>query len=86
MAEVSFIEHSQIDDRALRALIRKKAIALAGHKKSLIYGRLNCGRGKRMKRSNRIFFATKAQAKSNGFRPCGHCLRDEFALWQALHP
>jgi len=80
------IDHDQIDDRALRSMIRKKNILLAGHKRSLIYGRLDCGQGKRMHRSNRVFFANSTQAKEKGFRPCGQCLREEFALWRAQNP
>ncbi len=83
MLEFDVILHDQIDDRSVRSLIRKKGIVLAGHRKSLIYGRLDCYQGKRMKRANRVFFATEAHAQWSGFRPCGQCLRAQFALWQA---
>jgi len=77
------IEHDQIDDRALRSLIRQRVIILAGHRKNRIFGRLDCRQGKGMLRSNRVFFANAAQAKERGFRPCGRCLRAEFMSWRA---
>jgi len=77
------IEHSQTDNRALRALIRQKVIVLAGHKKNQIYGLLSCRSGKRMVRANRVFFASAREAEGLGFRPCGQCLKTEYALWLA---
>ena len=41
--------------------------------------------GKRMKRASRVFFGDAAEAREAGFRPCGHCLRDDYARWKD-HP
>jgi methylphosphotriester-DNA--protein-cysteine methyltransferase len=77
------IEHTHIDDHALRALIQQKRVVLAGHKKNQIYGLLSCRSGKRMVRANRVFFASASEAKGLGFHPCGQCLKTEYALWRA---
>jgi methylphosphotriester-DNA--protein-cysteine methyltransferase len=76
------IEHSAIADAQLLSLIRSKQITLAGNRSLKIYGLLQCSSGKRMKRENRIFFKSIAQAKSKGFRPCGHCLHKEYLQWK----
>ncbi|MGN6478422.1 MAG: Ada metal-binding domain-containing protein [Flavipsychrobacter sp.] len=47
-----------------------------------IYGSLSCSSGKRMKRSNRIFFVSEAEAIENGYRPCGHCMKNEYKNWK----
>jgi methylphosphotriester-DNA--protein-cysteine methyltransferase len=67
--------HDQLTDRELFTLLRQGAIALAGNRRLKIYGRLNCASGQRMKRTNRVFFATKADAITAGYRPCGNCWR-----------
>jgi methylphosphotriester-DNA--protein-cysteine methyltransferase len=64
-------------------LIDDGEITLAGNLKLRIYGRLNCSSGKRMKVQNRVFFTSAGEALSNGFRPCGHCMRSEFRLWKS---
>ena len=35
-----------------------------------------------MKTKNRVFFKTAEQAKKQGFRPCGHCLRADYKIWK----
>ncbi|MFX0095834.1 MAG: Ada metal-binding domain-containing protein [Candidatus Hodarchaeota archaeon] len=45
----------------------------AGHKRLKIFGRLDCWSGKRMKKSNRVFFHTLEDAIIQGFRPCKNC-------------
>jgi methylphosphotriester-DNA--protein-cysteine methyltransferase len=59
-----------------------------GHRKSRIYGRLDCraalraiGRGGYV--THRVFFATAADAKAAGYRPCAVCLPDEYRAWKA---
>jgi len=39
----------------------------------LIFGRLNCTSGKRMKRENRVFFHNLEDAVEQGYRPCKKC-------------
>jgi methylphosphotriester-DNA--protein-cysteine methyltransferase len=59
----------------VRRLIRQGDIAWGGNYSLRIYGTLHCGSGKRMKRLNRVFFGTEAEAIQAGFRPCGNCMR-----------
>jgi methylphosphotriester-DNA--protein-cysteine methyltransferase len=61
---------------------------LGGHRKNKVYGRLDCRtalswleRGKYAE--HRVFFADEATAIAAGFRPCGHCMRDEYRRWKA---
>ncbi len=76
------IQHSEIPDSELRNKIRKKAIRLGGNSKLKIYGVLGCVSGKRMKRENRVFFATGQEAQQNNYRPCGHCMKVEYKKWK----
>jgi hypothetical protein len=61
---------------------------LGGHRRSRIYGRLDCraalraiARGGYV--ANRVFFLDEADAKSAGYRPCGVCMPEEYARWKA---
>ena len=69
--------------RQLKILIDKGEVQLAGNSKLKIYGKLNCSSGKRMKTENRVFFGSETEAKSMGYRPCGHCMREDYLLWKA---
>ena len=60
-------------------LVRSGAVQLAGNKRLKIYGKLTCSSGKRMKMENRVFFSDETEAKQLGYRPCGHCMRAEYA-------
>lgn len=62
--------------------------ALGGHRRSRIYGRLNCpaalraiARGGYVR--HRVFFADEATAIAAGFRPCGVCLTDQYQAWKS---
>ena len=61
---------------------------LGGHKRSKIYGRLDCPGAQRAiaRRStyqkSRVFFADEATAIAAGYRPCAVCLRDAYRRWQ----
>ena len=62
---------------------------LGGHRKSKIYGRLDCraasqamARGGYVK--HRVFFADEGTAIAAGFRPCAVCMPDAYARWNAL--
>ena len=83
------ITHNDLGDksiartRQLKMLIDKGEVQLAGNIKLKIYGKLNCRSGKRMKAENRVFFKSKVEAKVNGYRPCGHCMHEEYLLWKA---
>jgi len=76
------LSHASLTDAEVRALIRQKKIAFAGNGKLKIYGLLKCNSGKRMKRQNRIFFATEQEAGEVGYRPCGHCMRETYQKWK----
>lgn len=76
------IQHSEISDCELRSIIRKRIIYFAGNKKMKIYGLLGCISGKRMKKENRLFFLSEKEAQQNGYRPCGHCIRDKYKKWK----
>ncbi len=75
--------HSDINESALRSAIKQKFICFGGNRNLKIYGTLNCAKGKRMKKSNRVFFANETDAITNGYRPCGHCMREAYQKWKA---
>ncbi|AZA89720.1 metal-binding protein [Chryseobacterium nakagawai] len=76
------ILHSQLSDSELRSKIRKNEILLGGNKKLKIYGLLGCKSGKRIKKENRVFFTDVQEAFQNGYRPCGHCMKEEYQRWK----
>lgn len=75
------IRHSDISDKDLRKQISSKTVLFGGNAKLKIYGTLNCASGKRMKRHNRVFFLSDVEAKKRGYRPCGHCMKNEYQQW-----
>lgn len=81
----NMILHSQLSDSELRSKIRKQEIRLGGNKNLKIYGLLKCTSGKRMKKENRVFFADESEALQNGYRPCGHCMRESYKQWKSQH-
>jgi methylphosphotriester-DNA--protein-cysteine methyltransferase len=65
--------------------------ALGGHRRSRIYGRLDCpsalraiARGGYV--AHRVFFADAAAAEAVGYRPCAVCLPDAYADWKRSGP
>jgi len=68
--------------RQIKALIRHGSVGLAGNKRLKLYGRLDCGSGKKMKCENRVFFADEQEAVGAGYRPCGHCLKEKYHAWK----
>ncbi len=78
----SSVLHTEIDPKTLRKEIRNRNILLGGNIKLHIYGKLNCSSGKRMKKTNRIFFCSEKEAIDMGFRPCGHCLKEKYKVWK----
>jgi methylphosphotriester-DNA--protein-cysteine methyltransferase len=75
------ILHRDIDDIALRERIKQGTALFGGNRRLNIYGTLNCSSGKRMKRENRVFFESSKEAESEGYRPCGHCMKSEYQKW-----
>jgi methylphosphotriester-DNA--protein-cysteine methyltransferase len=74
--------HNDITDKDLHSALRRRQILFGGNKRLKIYGKLNCGQGKRMKKQNRVFFKNETEARSNGFRPCGHCMKNAYIKWK----
>jgi methylphosphotriester-DNA--protein-cysteine methyltransferase len=70
--------------RRLKNLIDEGKIQFAGNWKLKIYGTLSCSSGKRMKVENRVFFKSAIEAMDEGYRPCGHCMREEYLHWKQL--
>jgi methylphosphotriester-DNA--protein-cysteine methyltransferase len=61
---------------------------MGGHRRSRIYGRLDCpsalraiARGGYV--AHRVFFADAADAVAAGYRPCAVCLPRAYAEWRA---
>lgn len=62
-----------------------------GNRRGKLYGRLDCPSALRAIRQggyvqHRVFFADEASAIAAGYRPCGTCLRAEYASWKATQP
>ena len=78
------VRHSEISMEELQRKIRQNEIRLGGNEKLKIYGTLQCRSGKRMKKENRVFFASENEAIKEGFRPCGHCMKDKYEAWKKI--
>ncbi len=76
------IRHSQISDNDLHCKIKQQKIRFGGNRKLKIYGTLSCASGKKMKKESRVFFTSEKEAVANGFRPCGHCMKDKYQKWK----
>jgi hypothetical protein len=74
-------ENNDAGKQQLKRLIKEGKIHLAGNSSLQIYGRLSCKSGKRMKRKNRVFFESAQEAVENGYRPCGHCMKQDYLVW-----
>ena len=60
---------------------------LGGHRRSRIYGRLDCPVALSLLRRGfqpryRVFFADESVAIAAGYRPCGACLREKYRAWK----
>jgi hypothetical protein len=60
---------------------------LGGHRKTRVYGRMECPTALRALarggyRAHRVFFADEATAVAAGYRPCARCLPAEYAAWR----
>jgi methylphosphotriester-DNA--protein-cysteine methyltransferase len=63
--------------------------AFGGHRRSRIYGRLDCPAALRALArggyaANRVFFLTAEHARAAGYRPCAVCLPDAYTAWKRL--
>jgi hypothetical protein len=60
---------------------------LGGNSKSKIYGRFDCHAAIRALKIGgyekyRVFFADEETAIAAGYRPCGACMREQYAIWK----
>jgi hypothetical protein len=61
---------------------------LGGHRRSRVYGRLDCPSALRWIAKghyvrHRVFFADEETAVAAGYRPCAVCLSDEYRRWKS---
>jgi methylphosphotriester-DNA--protein-cysteine methyltransferase len=61
--------------------------ALGGHRRTKVYGRLDCAGALRWIAKghyvrHRVFFADESTAVAAGYRPCARCLPVEHAAWK----
>ena len=61
---------------------------LGGHRRTKIYGRLDCPSALRAIAAggytrHRVFFADEAAAIAAGYRPCAVCCRGQYQTWKA---
>lgn len=62
-----------------------------GHRRSRIYGRLDCPSALRAIAkggyvAHRVFFADESTAVAAGYRPCAVCMPDEYRRWKQRTP
>jgi hypothetical protein len=76
--------HEELTSKELKVLIGSEQLSLAGNGCLKIYGLLTCASGKRMKKENRVFFKNETEAIQLGFRPCGHCMSEQYQKWKLL--
>ncbi len=60
---------------------------LGGHRRTRVYGRLDCRTALRAIDhggyvAHRVFFADESTARAAGYRPCAVCLPAEHAAWK----
>ncbi len=72
-----------------RDVVSETPGALGGHRRTRVYGRLDCPVALSLIRRGfdvgptRVFFADEATAIAAGYRPCGACMREEYRRWKA---
>jgi len=58
---------------------------LGGNKKAKIYGKLTCTAANRAiskgYAQHRVFFENESKAIAAGYRPCGRCMKEQYAIW-----
>jgi hypothetical protein len=64
---------------------------LGGHRRNKVYGRFDCPSALRAIAQgqyvqHRVFFADEATAITAGYRPCGTCMKEQYAAWKARQP
>jgi len=85
MTQLDIKVYQNLSPIEFKRLMRAGTIRFAGNRKLKIYGQLRCASGKRMKKSNQVFFSSVEEAVSLGFRPCGRCMHQRYIEWRAMH-
>ena len=72
-----------------RPFASERAGTLGGHRRTKVYGRLDCAgalrwitRGHYVR--HRVFFADEATAIAAGYRPCANCMPERYREWKAV--
>jgi methylphosphotriester-DNA--protein-cysteine methyltransferase len=76
-------------DAAGRPYASARPGALGGHRRTRIYGRLDCPAARRaIARGgyvrDRVFFADEPTAIAAGYRPCAVCMPEAYAAWRRV--
>ena len=71
-----------------REVLSTRKGTLGGHRRTKVYGRLDCPGALRWIAkghyvAHRVFFADEPTALAAGFRPCARCLPERYAAWKA---
>ncbi|MBJ8484293.1 Ada metal-binding domain-containing protein [Acinetobacter vivianii] len=74
--------HRELESGELHQKLKQHEILFAGNAQLKIYGRLTCSSGKRMLKRNRVFFVNEHEAITQGYRPCGHCMKQAYKKWK----
>ncbi|MFV5264636.1 Ada metal-binding domain-containing protein [Acinetobacter courvalinii] len=74
--------HLELTQNELHQKLKQQQMVFAGNAQLKIYGRLTCASGKRMLKNNRVFFLNEDEAIAQGYRPCGHCMRQAYKKWK----
>lgn len=74
-------------DREGREVLSPTPGKLGGHRRSKIYGRLDCPGALRWIAkghyvTHRVFFADEETAIAAGYRPCASCLPEAYRAWK----
>ncbi len=77
------IKHNEISNIELKIKFGNNEICFGGNTSLKIYGKIGCNSGKRMKKNNRIFFNSGQVILSYDYRPCEHCMINEYKEWKS---
>lgn len=75
--------HWELENAELHRMLKSGEIQWGGNLRDKIYGKLTCGGGKRLLRTNRVFFASEEEARARGFVPCGNCMKAAYRQYLA---
>ena len=81
-------KHYRLLDGHGRPFASSRPGQLGGHRRTKIFGRLDCPNALRWLArghyaAHRVFFADETVARRAGYRPCAICLPDAYAVWKA---